>query len=263
MTRFLGLFTTANVIYILAHLCLMLLGFCLLGSSSTVAKGIGGSLVAAGLAGWVVLVYVLQSQTISDRIRMVMELGFISAFQGRSVLIKHEYDSRLASSKQQIDILGFGLKTLRQDYANHFQSWKARANVRILLIDPDYPDVQHSFADQRDVEERDRAGSIREDVEAFVTEVEPLLNENRLHTFEVKLYRCLPSVNLFRVDSEMFWGPYLIHQQSRNSPTFVVREGPLFTTLIDHFDAIWSNDSLTRSIEDYRRSHPIQANDHP
>lgn len=259
MRRVSAIFNATNVIYILVHLCLLLLGFSLLGSSGTVAKSIGASLVATGIAGWVVLAYVLQSQSMTERIRMVGELGFVSAFQGRSVLIKNEYDKRLASSKKQIDILGFGLKTLRQDYAEHFQTWKARANVRILLIDPDYPHLDHSFANQRDTEEHDRPGTIREDVEAFVTEIEPLLGADGRHTFEVKLYRCLPSVNLFRVDSEMFWGPYLIHQQSRNSPTLIVREGPLFSTLTGHFDAIWSDDSLTRSVEDYRLAHPRQA----
>jgi hypothetical protein len=233
----------------------MLIGFILLGRESTTAKGIGASLVAAGIAGWVVLVYVLQAQNLSDRIEMVLGFGFVSAFEARSVRIKREYDSRLSSVSSHIDVIGFGLRTLREDYARDFAMWKERAAVRILVIDPHFPSLDANYANQRDVEERDRVGSIGEDVEAFLQEVAPHLTPQGPHGFEVRLYRCLPSVNLFRVDSELFWGPYLIHQQSRNSPTFIVREGPLFKMLMDHFESIWSSDQLSCSIEEYHNAH--------
>jgi len=117
-----------------------------------------------------------------------------------------------------------------------------------------------TYANQRDAEEHDRVGSIREDVEAFLKEVAPHLTADEPHPFQVRLYRCLPSVNLFRVDSELFWGPYLIHQQSRNSPTFIVKEGPLFKMLMEHFESIWSSDLFSRSVDEYRKEHPETAN---
>jgi hypothetical protein len=259
MRRFVGFLSPTNWIYVLVHFCLLLIGFILLGYQSPTAKAIGASLVAAGVAGWVVLVYVLQAQGLSERIKIVLDFGFLSAFAARSVRIKREYDSRLSVVSQKIDVMGFGLKTLREDYAREFSTWRGRAAVRILLIDPYYPVGDSTYADQRDLEEQDKIGSIREDVEAFLKEVAHHLATDRPHTFQVRLYRCLPSVNLFRVDSELFWGPYLIHQQSRNSPTFIVKEGPLFTILMDHFDAIWSSDHHSCSIEEYRAAHPEAA----
>jgi len=209
MKRFSELLSPTNWIYILVHFSLLLLGFLLVGHQNPTAKAIGSSLVAAGIAGWVILVYVLQAQKISDRIRIVMSFGFLSAFEGRSVRIKNEYDARLASVSHQIDLIGFGLKTLREDYGCEFGNWKARAPVRVLVIDPDYPSTQAAYADQRDVEEHDRVGSIRDDVEAFLQEVEPHLTQGSGHPFEVRLYRCLPSVNLFRATRAMqawAWG---------------------------------------------------------
>lgn len=259
MRRFAGFLSPTNWIYVLAHLCLLLIGFVLLGYQNPTAKAIGASLIAAGIAGWVILVYVLQSQKLTDRIKIVLDFGFRAAFEGRSVLIKKEYDSRLSTVSQKIDIMGFGLKTLRQDYARDFAAWRGRADVRILIIDPHYPVGDSTYADQRDLEEHDKIGSIREDVEAFLKEVAPHLAAEGPHVFQVRLYRCLPSVNLFRVDSELFWGPYLIHQQSRNSPTFIVEEGPLFKMLMDHFDSIWSSDHHSCSIEEYRTAYPEAA----
>ena len=67
--------------------------------------------------------------------------------------------------------------------------------------------------------------------------------------FQVRLYKCLPSVNIFRIDDELFWGPYLIREQSRNTPTFIVRKGGiLFDTLAKHFNTIWSDPELSRPV---------------
>jgi len=55
-------------------------------------------------------------------------------------------------------------------------------------------------------------------------------------------------VNIFRVDNKMFWGPYLIKQPSRNSPTFLLRQAILFDRLLEHFERIWKDDSLSRPI---------------
>src|ERR1019366_2168587 len=80
MKRFSGLLSPTNWIYILAHLCLLISGFALLEFQNSIAKDIGASLVAAGIAGWVILVYVLQSDKLSERIKIVLGFGFVSAF---------------------------------------------------------------------------------------------------------------------------------------------------------------------------------------
>lgn len=57
----------------------------------------------------------------------------------------------------------------------------------------------------------------------------------------------LPSINMFRIDHEMFWGPYLVNPndsisklESRNLPTFLIDDtGFLFDCFTNHFNAIW------------------------
>ena len=73
----------------------------------------------------------------------------------------------------------------------------------------------------------------------FLEQIGPLASSAG-RPFDVRLYRCLPSINYFRIDDDIFWGPYLIPGQSRNMPTFIVRRGGiLFDRLTLHFQQIW------------------------
>jgi hypothetical protein len=246
------IFNPTYWVYILVHGILILVGYCVVLAGGPIKTGIGSSLVAAGVTGWVVFVYVFLSKRISKRVQIVTDFGLTDAFAVRSVRIKAEYDRRLQRAHEAIDVMGFGMKTLREDYRDEFARWRERANVRILLLHPLYPDAAHSYARQRDTEERDTVGSIAANVNRFLEEIGPLVASSGTHRFDIRLYRCLPSVNVFRVDDEMFWGPYLVGGQSRNNPTFIVeRGGKLFGILTAHFDAIWNDPELSVSITDY------------
>jgi hypothetical protein len=166
------------------------------------------------------------------------EAGLVQVFPGRSVRIRDEYDRRLAKARHHVDVLGFGLRSFREDYGTRLVELATRAQVRLLLLDPTFP-MLASYALQRDQEERNTAGSIAGDVREFLIQVLPSVRSQG-DRVAVRLYRTLPMVNIFRVDSELFWGPYLIGDQSRNSPTLLVREGGyLFTRLMDHFETVW------------------------
>src|SRR5207302_5355806 len=131
---------------------------------------------------------------------IVTEFGFVNAFEARAARIKEQYDKYLESAHEQIDLIGFGLRALREDYLREFQDWKQRANVRILLLDPEFPSAQFSYARQRDNEEGNSQGSTESDVQKFIKETSHLTGAGGEHTFEVRLYRCLPAINIFRID---------------------------------------------------------------
>lgn len=237
-------------LFIICHLAMILLGFIFCGfGSNTVMFGIGGSLVATGLAGWMIFAHVLISEGVSERMRILTEFGFSNAFDARSVRIRGQYDQRLKEARERIDVIGFGLSAFREDFGSNFAAWKQRLNVRILLIDPDYPSPEHSYASQRDVEENNQVGKISNDVRRFVAEIAPLIRRSGATKFEIRLYRCLPTLNILRIDDELFWGPYLIKEQSRNCPTFLVRRGGiLFERFANQFERIWESEELSRPI---------------
>jgi hypothetical protein len=207
----------------------------------------GTSLIAIGVAGGVLGVYALFSERLSRRLEALTEFGFVEAFSARSARIRETYDERLQKARSHIDLLGFGQNAFRQDYADQFAQWVARGvKIRILLLDPEFPTAEGALADQRDREEGNPDGSIRRDVEAFLTAVGSIATHGN-GSLDVRLYRCLPTVNVFRIDDELFWGPYLMREQSRNSPTFLVkRGGHLYDRLLGHFESIWDSDTLSR-----------------
>jgi hypothetical protein len=162
-------------------------------------------------------------------------------------LIRSEYDSRLPRA-HEIDLVGYGLSAFRQDYISEFVNWSQRARVRILLIDPDFPTPDSSLADQRDREENHPVGHTRSDVDAFEIAVSKLVGLKKSQ-FKVHRTRSIPSINMFRIDNEIFWGPYLMNQQSRNTATLLVtRGGFLFDMLEKHFECLWQQSKPSQNL---------------
>ena len=171
--------------------------------------------------------------------------GLIAAFPARSISIRSEYDLRLEVAHDQADVIGFGLSSLREDHINDFARWKLHVPFRILLLDPEFPSGELSVADQRDREERNPVGTIRSQIHKFIEEAAGIIDSR----FHIRLYRCLPLVNMFRIDDDILWGPFVMAEQSRNTPTFVCRKGGfLFSSMVAHFDEIWESESLSRTV---------------
>ena len=233
------------------HVVLILIGFIFVVSAQnletiwlSIFQGIGGSLIATGMAGILLFLYVQRSEAFGRRIETLLVAGLAQVFPARSVVIREEYDDRLRVATK-IDAMGFGLSSLREDHLRDFEDWSRRGMVRILLLDPDFPSIDNSYSSQRDIEEGNPAGTIQNDINQFVEAVQnlPSINPER---FRIKKMRILPSTNVFRVDDEVFFGPYLIREQSRNSPTFLAKKGGhLFETITNHFDKIWDDDQLS------------------
>ena len=239
------LITPTGAIWILCHTVMMLLGTLCLSAQWVhtalglgVSEGIGGSLIATGVAGISLFLYIAANDAMRARVEMFTVAGLSAIYSGRSVLIRDQYQSKLAKA-QKIDLVGYGLSSFRQDFLAEFVAWSHRAYVRILLPDPEFPTRELSLADQRDREENHPVGRTREDIEAFEKAVSEL-TELKRDSFFVHRVRCIPSINVFRIDDDIFWGPYLMHQQSRNTPTLLAtRGGYLFDVLEQHFDALW------------------------
>jgi len=82
-----------------------------------ILMGVGGSLIAAGIAGEILFLYVASSQQTKDKLDLLSIAGLQRIFRTRSVSIRDEYHSRLRNAKD-VDILGFGLSSFREDYGN-------------------------------------------------------------------------------------------------------------------------------------------------
>jgi hypothetical protein len=241
-----------TVVYLSVHAVLVLLGALISALGGTIGVAIGTSVVATGISGMIVFGWIMFSEEDADRRKVIDEFGFVTAFPHRSIQIKQEYASRISRAEHRIDIMGFGLNALREDFCEQFREWATRAEVRVLLVDPDSPHPSHAFTAIRDREERNNLGKTDDEIRRFVDETRPLWSDADVR-FHLRLATTLPSVNMFRIDDESFWGPYLIMsgksgRASRNLPTMIVkRPGYMYERLVDHFEEIWSNDNLSHS----------------
>jgi hypothetical protein len=249
------LLSPTGLIWILGHIIILLVGIIFVAFSgysgvstlvASIMQGVGGSLIATGIAGEALFVYIRANDRTRERLEFIFASGLSKVFPTRSVSIKREYDERLRGAKK-IDILGFGLSSLREDYGPEFAGWSRSAEVRIILLDPEFPSREHSYADQRDRDEQSGVGKIRRDVEAFIEQIKAAegLDRNR---FKIRLLRTLPSINMFRIDDQIFWGPYFALQQSRNTPTFLIERGFLHERLREHFETLWSSDQFSSEV---------------
>ncbi len=153
------LLSRLGAVWVLSHIIMVLLGTLFPGTWSRtwigvgLAEGIGGSLIASGVAGVSLFLYVSFTDTLRAQIETISKAGLSTIYSGRSVQIRDAYHHRLTAARK-IDLIGYGLSSFRQDYLEHFVDWSRRAQVRILLIDPDFPTPETSLADQRDREEQ-------------------------------------------------------------------------------------------------------------
>lgn len=238
-----------TITWALLHIILVMVGLLVINIKyvstalgSEVAIGLGVSIMATGIVGIFLFLYVALSETTRSRLKALNEAGLDGIFNYRSVRIKDEYDDRIRKAKR-IDVVGYGLGSLLEDYSKDFAAWSQRAKVRVVAIDPDAPSAATSYADARDIEEGREAGKTRSDVGRlikFVSEDTQIKKDN----FELRLSNSIPSINVMILDDEIFWGPYLLAEQSRNTFTMTVRKGGfLFEALENHFLQMWENHS--------------------
>jgi hypothetical protein len=233
-------------VYFLIHVLLFVGGLLVAQLGGQIWLVIGTSVAATGICGWAIFLWLRITEQSTQGQRRIQGLGLTDAFAARSVPIRPEYERRFISARQQIDFLGFGLRALREDFGDQVETWLRRVPVRILLVDPEAPTPGWSYAYQRDREELNSPGSIATDVVNFLRAMEPVKNRF-LELLHIRLYTCLPAINVCRIDDEIFWGPYVLGAQSRNTPTFLVsRTGTLFNVLRSHYEQIWTDPRYSR-----------------
>ncbi len=209
--------------------------------------GIAAGLIGTGICGVVTYIATSHSEQRFQGLANIQASGINNVFKSRSVTIREEYSSRIEKA-HSIDIIGFGLSAFREDYSSKYMDMAREKKVRILIAHPEFPTQDVNYCDQRDVEEGNVRGQISADIMQFLRTTEEV-RRRFPQTFQVKRMKVLPSINVFRMDKELLWGPYLVQDQSRNMPTFLVSsDGHLFETINKHFEAIWNNEMFSESV---------------
>jgi hypothetical protein len=189
----------------------------------------------------------------------------IYLFGGRGDAFFQLYDQAIDGLREELDIFSLKLGRFRQRYGNDLLKLSKHVRIRIAILDPAFPLPKNncSIASIRDREERAQNGAIMRDVAAWCElydRYRELRNAGQLDILgdcglSIRLYNALPTINLFRADTSLFVGPYLLDVEDRDTPTFLIKGDTqersmgrnLYKAYQAHFKAIWDNPT-TRSI---------------
>ena len=97
-----------HVILVLVGLLIINIGYISRLLGKEIATGLGVSVMAAGVVGIFLFLYVALSEKTRSRLEALSNAGMDAIFNHRSVRIKEEYDTRLKRAKR-IDVVGYGL----------------------------------------------------------------------------------------------------------------------------------------------------------
>lgn len=182
-------------------------------------------------------------------------------FGGRGDKFLEMYDQSIESASSKLDIFALSLNRLRRNHGRRLLELARTLRIRIALLDPQFPvpNEMASLAAIREKEERGSQGDIRRSVAAWYYDVwRPYCEQHAVLPSDpegpglfMKLYRVLPTVNLFRADNRLFVGPYLVSVEDHKTPSMVFDAIPhatrhvgtrLFETYQKHFDEIWNSE---------------------
>lgn len=167
------------------------------------------------------------------------EVGLQGVDVGRPV---HEINQAVLQAQKTVDILEVSLKTM-QDIDD--SQWRAcKANVRIILLDPRFPE-DRPLACQRDSEEEQTDGQILKEIHEILDRFPPewLSSEDGGPPLQrVKLAQVMPTVSYFRVDDVAYFAP-LLHKQLGHVAIHLRlgKGGKLFEALAKHFETLWND----------------------
>lgn len=199
---------------------------------------VGCSLLASGI---VILAQELLIE--GKRLDPLEEWGLEKIYETRSEKNK-ESDPELDKAKKQLDVIAFGLKSFRSKHTKRVEKiLKRGVNVRMLTMNPD---KNNPFLKQREIEEEETDGQIRNSIDQLVSWANLLNSRNYKGKIVIKGYKCMTLDFYWRVDDELYVGPYWYHVGSQQTITYKFHKGKKgFDIFEEYFENLWNDDNNT------------------
>ena len=196
---------------------------------------IGCSLLASGI---VILAQVILIE--GKKVNPLEEWGLERIYEARSEKNK-DSDTKLDKARYKVDAIAFGLKSFRAKNGKKVEKLlKKGVNIRILTMNPS---ADNQFLKQREAEEEETEGQIRNSINQLVDWAKKLNNRNYKGRIEVKGYKCMTLDFYWRVDDEIYVGPYWFRVVSQQTITYKFNKGKKgFQLYEDYFEDLWNDD---------------------
>lgn len=199
---------------------------------------IGCSLLASGM------VILFQAILVDSKIKnYAEEWGLVKIYKMRSEK-SSDSDAKLEKTKKQLDVVAFGLKSFRSIQAKKVAKLlKSGVNIRILTMNPE---VKNPFLIQREKEENELEGQIRKSILDLVDWANKLNGKRYKGKVVIKGYKCMTLDFYWRVDDEIYIGPYWYGIGSQQTITYKFIAGKQgFEVYAEYFERLWENEENT------------------
>lgn len=152
-------------------------------------------------------------------------------------------DPKLNLLKYRLDGIAFGLKSFRTGHRGEVEdALKRGVIIRILTMNPD-----SKFVNQREKEEKEQQGQIKNTINQLVTWANELNEKGYTGKIYIKGYDCMTLDFYWRMDGEIYIGPYWYGYPSQQTITYKFNEGEKgFEVYSKYFHDLWNDKSLTK-----------------
>lgn len=211
-----------------------LLDITLFCSPANVIVNIGCSLIASGLVLLFTAILIDYTKEYSVWSEWRLERIFKTRAEKNT-----ESDPKLERHNvKQLDGIAFGLKSFRTNRERDVLTCMQRGmNVRLLVMDP-----TSNFTRQREREEDAGDGSIAQSIIALIEWAEKLNKQSDKGKIKLRFYDCMTLDFYWRMDDEIYVGPYLLDFDSQQTITYkYIKGGKGFDLYSNYFESLWNN----------------------
>ena len=212
---------------------LMILGdIFLIKTTQNIWISIGCSLLASGI------VILAQVFLIEGKKEYPLEMWGMEKIYKTRAEKNIDSDPKLDKVKNQVDAVAFGLKSFRTtQYKKVEKALRRGVNFRILTMNPSEDNV---FLTQREIEEKEPVGQIKKSIEDLVNWANILNSRGYDGKIEIKGYKCMTLDFYWRMDDELYVGPYWYGRGSQQTITYKFGKNKMgFELYTEYFENLW------------------------
>lgn len=199
---------------------------------------IGCSLIASGLV-------ILLTAICVERVKTnpLKEWGITNIYPSRAIM-NTDCEISVDNAKRQVDVIAFGLHSYRDAKTKTTSKLLNRGvNFRIITMDPD-----SDYVYQRANEEGEVREQISNSIKQLIEWADELNRKSKKGKITVKGYSCMTLSFYWRVDEEIYTGPYWYGKRSQQTISYKFTSGKTFDAYAEYFDSLWENKSLMKTL---------------
>ena len=204
-------------------------------TDSKIWISVGCSLIASGL------VIILTTLLVDKEKQNPLEEWKIDKIYMTRAEKNADSDPKLDNAKKCVDGIAFGLSKFRsQQNERVIKCLQRGIYFRFITMNP-----KSKFVEQRDIEENDVAGKIEKSINDLITWANDLNSKKYPGRILIKGYDCMTLDFYWRVDDELYIGPYLLGKDSSITVTYkFLEKGKGFKYYSDYFEQLWEREDF-------------------